>query len=200
MTPRPSFLDYIQGEHVVANGISLLYLWSGPCSARSYQLASCAPHQCALLGTEPGLPRHLQAPLSTHPPRNPSQSVSHPPTHLAGGLTLNFLVAVDFTASNRDPRDPSSLHYMGQPTTQYEGGCAAARAGRHTWRAAWGATCHGGSRSQPRSRTRELSCGPLLLTWATMRSAPQRVPTHPCPCPACRRHLSGGPGVGALRL
>jgi len=39
-----------------------------------------------------------------------------------GGVNLNFLVAVDFTASNRDPRDPSSLHFLGQRTTQYEGG------------------------------------------------------------------------------
>ena len=38
----------------------------------------------------------------------------------SGGLALNFLVAIDFTASNRDPRDPSSLHYIGG-RTMYEG-------------------------------------------------------------------------------
>ncbi|KAL4428006.1 hypothetical protein ABPG75_002095 [Micractinium tetrahymenae] len=45
--------------------------------------------------------------------------------YITGGVTLNFLVAVDFTASNRDPRDPSSLHYIGQRTTQYEDAISA---------------------------------------------------------------------------
>ena len=34
--------------------------------------------------------------------------------HLAqGGCELNFVVGIDFTGSNGDPRDPSSLHYLG---------------------------------------------------------------------------------------
>ena len=33
--------------------------------------------------------------------------------YLQGGVTMNFSVAVDFTASNGDPRTPRSLHYMG---------------------------------------------------------------------------------------
>ncbi|PSC75848.1 copine-3 [Micractinium conductrix] len=45
--------------------------------------------------------------------------------YIQGGLTLNFLVAIDFTASNRDPRDPNSLHYLGQSTTQYEDAISA---------------------------------------------------------------------------
>ena len=34
--------------------------------------------------------------------------------YLQGGVTMNFSVAVDFTASNGDPRKPGTLHYMGQ--------------------------------------------------------------------------------------
>eukprot|EP00960_Hanusia_phi_P062209 765091-Hanusia_phi.AAC.1 len=39
----------------------------------------------------------------------------HQPTffeYVAGGCRINILVAVDFTASNEDPRKPDSLHYM----------------------------------------------------------------------------------------
>jgi hypothetical protein len=32
--------------------------------------------------------------------------------YLRGGLQLNLITAIDFTASNGDPRDPRSLHYM----------------------------------------------------------------------------------------
>lgn len=32
---------------------------------------------------------------------------------LRGGVQLNLITAIDFTASNRDPRDPRSLHYCG---------------------------------------------------------------------------------------
>lgn len=41
--------------------------------------------------------------------------IIHKPTFLeyvAGGLQLDILVAIDFTASNEDPKDPKSLHYM----------------------------------------------------------------------------------------
>eukprot|EP00178_Gracilaria_changii_P022161 TRINITY_DN656_c0_g1_i1.p1 TRINITY_DN656_c0_g1~~TRINITY_DN656_c0_g1_i1.p1 ORF type:complete len:809 (+),score=110.99 TRINITY_DN656_c0_g1_i1:240-2429(+) len=34
---------------------------------------------------------------------------------LLGGLRLEFIVAVDFTSSNRPVTDPQSLHYMGDP-------------------------------------------------------------------------------------
>lgn len=30
--------------------------------------------------------------------------------YLQSGIQLNFTVAIDFTASNKNPRDPSSLH------------------------------------------------------------------------------------------
>jgi len=36
--------------------------------------------------------------------------------YLQGGVTMNFSVAVDFTASNGDPRKPGSLHYIGHGT------------------------------------------------------------------------------------
>lgn len=41
--------------------------------------------------------------------------------YLRGGLQLNLITAIDFTASNRDPRDPRSLHFF-QPNAvnQYE--------------------------------------------------------------------------------
>lgn len=29
-----------------------------------------------------------------------------------GGCQINFTVGIDFTASNKEPTDPSSLHYM----------------------------------------------------------------------------------------
>ena len=32
--------------------------------------------------------------------------------YIIGGCQINFTVGVDFTASNGDPRDPSSLHYI----------------------------------------------------------------------------------------
>ena len=38
--------------------------------------------------------------------------------YLGHGLTIDFHVAVDFTASNGDPRNSTSLHYG--PETQYE--------------------------------------------------------------------------------
>jgi hypothetical protein len=39
--------------------------------------------------------------------------------YIQGGTSINFSVAVDFTASNGDPRDPRSLHYL-NPTTYME--------------------------------------------------------------------------------
>jgi vacuolar-type H+-ATPase subunit F/Vma7 len=43
--------------------------------------------------------------------------------YLRGGVQLNLAVAIDFTASNRHPNDPSSLHFMspsGDSMNQYE--------------------------------------------------------------------------------
>ena len=40
---------------------------------------------------------------------------------LRGGLQLNLVTAIDFTASNKDPRDPHSLHYLtADGINQYE--------------------------------------------------------------------------------
>ncbi|KAL5260858.1 hypothetical protein ACHWQZ_G006780 [Mnemiopsis leidyi] len=36
--------------------------------------------------------------------------------YIQGGCLLNFVVGIDFTGSNGDPRDPSSLHYLGGST------------------------------------------------------------------------------------
>lgn len=40
--------------------------------------------------------------------------------YLRGGLQLNMITAIDFTASNRDVRDPRSLHFLSQQPNQYE--------------------------------------------------------------------------------
>ncbi|OHT03805.1 Copine family protein [Tritrichomonas foetus] len=41
--------------------------------------------------------------------------------YLRSGIQLNLVTAIDFTASNRDPRDPQSLHYIAQgQMNQYE--------------------------------------------------------------------------------
>ena len=32
--------------------------------------------------------------------------------YVMGGCQINFTVGIDFTASNRNPTDPSSLHYI----------------------------------------------------------------------------------------
>jgi vacuolar-type H+-ATPase subunit F/Vma7 len=43
--------------------------------------------------------------------------------YLRGGIQLNLVVAIDFTGSNKDPDDPTSLHYLapnGDSMNQYE--------------------------------------------------------------------------------
>jgi hypothetical protein len=40
--------------------------------------------------------------------------------YVRGGCSLNFLVAIDFTASNGNPADPSSLHFTGSGQSVYE--------------------------------------------------------------------------------
>lgn len=43
--------------------------------------------------------------------------------YIHGGIQLNLITAIDFTASNRDPRDPRSLHYLamsGDSFNQYQ--------------------------------------------------------------------------------
>ncbi|KAK8870717.1 hypothetical protein M9Y10_008604 [Tritrichomonas musculus] len=43
--------------------------------------------------------------------------------YIHGGIQLNLITAIDFTASNRDPRNPSSLHYFapsGDSMNQYQ--------------------------------------------------------------------------------
>ncbi|PSC75501.1 copine-3-like isoform X1 [Micractinium conductrix] len=45
--------------------------------------------------------------------------------YLQGGTELNFIVAIDYTASNGNPRDPNSLHYYSQRPTMYEDAIAA---------------------------------------------------------------------------
>ena len=39
--------------------------------------------------------------------------------YLQGGLRISFAVAIDFTASNGDPRTKNSLHWIGD-LNQYE--------------------------------------------------------------------------------
>jgi hypothetical protein len=43
---------------------------------------------------------------------------------LQGGMEMNFVVSIDYTGSNGDPRDSRSLHYSGanQPTQYHKGG------------------------------------------------------------------------------
>ncbi|GIL99340.1 hypothetical protein Vretimale_4523, partial [Volvox reticuliferus] len=40
--------------------------------------------------------------------------------YIVGGAEIGFVVAVDFTASNGDPRLPTSNHYLSSAATQYE--------------------------------------------------------------------------------
>ncbi|KAK9922718.1 hypothetical protein M0R45_031167 [Rubus argutus] len=40
--------------------------------------------------------------------------------YISSGFELNFIVAVDFTASNKDPRRSDSLHYMGDQLNSYQ--------------------------------------------------------------------------------
>lgn len=35
---------------------------------------------------------------------------------LRGGLNMTLIVGIDFTASNKDPEDPTSLHHMNPPS------------------------------------------------------------------------------------
>ena len=37
---------------------------------------------------------------------------------LAGGCRMNVVIGIDFTASNKCPADPASLHYMHPDSTQ----------------------------------------------------------------------------------
>jgi len=41
--------------------------------------------------------------------------------YILGGCEINIHVAIDFTASNGDPHEPTSLHYLDPSTTR--GGC-----------------------------------------------------------------------------
>lgn len=46
-----------------------------------------------------------------------TMTVSQRPTFLdyvQAGAEINFICGIDFTASNKDPRDPESLHYLSQ--------------------------------------------------------------------------------------
>jgi hypothetical protein len=100
VVPRPSFLDYIAGAPA-ALGISTC------CPAHPDQLSRdvlCFPRMFALLAEAACLCSYSGRPHT-------------------GGVELNFLVAVDYTASNRDPRDPASLHFISQRPTIYEGRC-----------------------------------------------------------------------------
>ena len=93
----------------------------------------------------------------------------------AGGLELNFLVAVDYTASNGDPRDPASLHFISQRPTIYEG-------------VGWPAS---GGQSSGRGTAR-----PVPAYHQISRFNHSRPPLHP---PVCRRHYGGRACAGALR-
>eukprot|EP00735_Rhodelphis_limneticus_P014685 TRINITY_DN8755_c0_g1::TRINITY_DN8755_c0_g1_i1::g.23877::m.23877 TRINITY_DN8755_c0_g1::TRINITY_DN8755_c0_g1_i1::g.23877 ORF type:complete len:524 (+),score=111.99,sp/Q8BT60/CPNE3_MOUSE/38.67/3e-113,Copine/PF07002.11/5.6e-42,C2/PF00168.25/3.1e-10,C2/PF00168.25/3.6e-14,vWA-TerF-like/PF10138.4/0.0019 TRINITY_DN8755_c0_g1_i1:163-1734(+) len=71
--------------------------------------------------------------FALHPPHGKSKSVgklvintrmmSSLPSfvdYLKGGLELNLSIAIDFTASNGTPTDPSSLHYVSPMPNQYQ--------------------------------------------------------------------------------
>ncbi|EFN57401.1 hypothetical protein CHLNCDRAFT_142828 [Chlorella variabilis] len=45
--------------------------------------------------------------------------------YIKGGMALNFLCAIDFTASNGSPNDPTSLHFLGRGKSVYERAIAA---------------------------------------------------------------------------
>ncbi|KAI7845503.1 hypothetical protein COHA_000926 [Chlorella ohadii] len=45
--------------------------------------------------------------------------------YIRGGVELSFIVGIDYTASNGDPRDPASLHYFSQRPTIYEDAISA---------------------------------------------------------------------------
>ena len=40
--------------------------------------------------------------------------------YLRGGMQINLSIAIDFTASNLEPNDPKSLHYLSSYYNQYE--------------------------------------------------------------------------------
>jgi hypothetical protein len=48
---------------------------------------------------------------SARPATQPSVECM-PPLLAQGGVEISFMVAVDFTASNGDPRSPQSLHFI----------------------------------------------------------------------------------------
>jgi hypothetical protein len=39
--------------------------------------------------------------------------------YILNGLEMSLIIAVDFTASNRDPHDPTSLHFFNPYQNQY---------------------------------------------------------------------------------
>ena len=61
---------------------------------------------------------------------------------IRSGLNLNFIVSIDFTASNGDPRNPSSLHYYSQRPTIYEGRGPACCSTCHCRKHAYSEACH----------------------------------------------------------
>ena len=103
---------------------------------------------------------------------------STPPLRWQGGTELNFIVAIDYTASNGNPRDPNSLHYYSQRPTMYEG--ERTRGGRvGGW--VWGGPC-----------VRWATCRQLLWAplWGPMGWP--RACARPCSAGRERSLLQGG--------
>lgn len=40
--------------------------------------------------------------------------------YISAGLDINLMIGVDFTASNREPTDPNSLHFLGNSQNEYQ--------------------------------------------------------------------------------
>lgn len=76
--------------------------------------------------------------------------------YIKGGMALNFLCAIDFTASNGSPNDPTSLHFLGRGKSVY---------GERRPLCRW-ASAHKLWSTQ--HRTNQLWCSLLFLTWGML--------------------------------
>lgn len=87
----------------------------------AHQPVFVPPHPCACLvrPTDTQTPLVLSGPPNSNPPHGnlviQSFKMELRPTfldYITAGIEISFMVAVDFTGSNGDPQNTSSLHYM----------------------------------------------------------------------------------------